>query len=102
MVTQGHSLLPPPLPQGMKRTIQCLQEQLQLVTMEAQEDFSHLSTTSRSLQEPTKDLQEKISRSVTFFLFSAFTLPASCHVALMLVLALQRLQLCGAPGFAPG
>ncbi|XP_075902228.1 kinesin-like protein KIF11 isoform X2 [Nelusetta ayraudi] len=46
---------------GMRRTIQCLQDQLQLITMEAQEDFSHLSTSSRSLQQPTQDLQEKIS-----------------------------------------
>lgn len=56
---------PPLLHQGMRRTIQCLQEQLQLVAMETQEDFSHLSSASRSLQEPTEDLQEKISRSVS-------------------------------------
>lgn len=82
----------------MKRTIQCLQEQLQLVTMEAQEDFSLLSTSSRSLQEPTESLQEKISRSASLppQRQPLFALPSRW------LFALQRVQLCGAPGFAPG
>lgn len=88
----------------MRRTIQCLQDQLQLVLMESQEDFSHLSTASRSLQQPTQDLQEKISRSVSSSsstsTVSSVTLPM-CHV-LTVAFSLQRMQLCGAPGFGPG
>lgn len=66
----------------MRRTIQCLQDQLQLITMEAQEDFSHLSTSSRSLQQPTQDLQETISRSVSSSSSSSstVTLPVFCVV----------------------
>lgn len=78
LLTCGRFLLP--LPQGMRRTIQCLQDQLQLISMEAQEDFSHLSTASRSLQQPTQDLQEKISRSVSSSSSSTVTLPVCCVV----------------------
>lgn len=85
----------------MRRTIQRLQEQLQLVTMEAQEDFSHLSTASKSLQKPTQDLQEKISRSVSSSSSSTVPLPV-CRVILMLAFSLQWMQLCGTPGFGPG
>lgn len=46
----------------MKQTIQCLQDQLNLLTMEAQTDYSALRSTSRSLQKPVQVLQENISR----------------------------------------
>lgn len=46
----------------MRQTIQCLQDQLHLLTMEAQQDYSHLCSASRSLQKPIADLQEKLSR----------------------------------------
>lgn len=48
--------------QGMKQTIQCLQDQLNLLTMEAQKDYADLRCTSRSLRTPVQVLQENISR----------------------------------------
>lgn len=48
--------------QGMKQTIQCLQDQLNLLTMEAQTDYTDLRSASRSLQKPVQVLQENISR----------------------------------------
>lgn len=48
--------------QGMERTIRCLQDQLQLLTMEAQNDFSNLRSASTSLQKPVQGLQENIRR----------------------------------------
>lgn len=48
--------------QGMKQTIQCLQDQLNLLTMETQKDYSDLRSASRSLQRPVQVLQENISR----------------------------------------
>lgn len=84
----------------MRRAIQCLQDQLLLVTKEAQEDFSHLSTVSKSLQQPTQDLQERISRPVSSS-SSTFTLRV-CHVVLTLTFSLQWMQLSGAPGFGSG
>lgn len=48
--------------QGMKQTIQCLQDQLNLLTMETQKDYSDLCSASRSLQRPVQVLQENISR----------------------------------------
>lgn len=49
-------------PQGMERTIRCLQDQLKLLTMEAQSDFSNLHAASTSLQKPVQVLQENIRR----------------------------------------
>lgn len=46
----------------MERTIRCLQDQLSLLTMEAQKDFSDLHSASTSLQKPVQDLQENIRR----------------------------------------
>lgn len=46
----------------MKQTIQCLQDQLNLLAMEAQKDFADLRSTSRALQKPLQILQENISR----------------------------------------
>ncbi|XP_069565424.1 kinesin-like protein KIF11 isoform X1 [Brachyistius frenatus] len=46
---------------GMKQTIQCLQDQLNLLSLEAQKDFSHLRSASRELQKPVQSLQEEFS-----------------------------------------
>ncbi|XP_045921769.1 kinesin-like protein KIF11 [Micropterus dolomieu] len=46
---------------GMKRTVQCLQDQLTLLTMEAQKDFTDLRSASKALQNPLQVLQENIS-----------------------------------------
>lgn len=46
----------------MKQTIQCLQDQLHLLSMEAEKDFTDLRSASRSLQKPLQVLQENISR----------------------------------------
>ncbi|XP_030298726.1 kinesin-like protein KIF11 [Sparus aurata] len=46
---------------GMKQTIQCLQDQLNLLSMEAEKDFTDLRSASRSLQKPLQVLQENIS-----------------------------------------
>lgn len=46
----------------MKQTIQCLQDQLNLLSMEAQKDYTDLRSSSRALQEPLHALQENISR----------------------------------------
>uniref|UniRef100_A0A671W8V6 Kinesin-like protein n=1 Tax=Sparus aurata TaxID=8175 RepID=A0A671W8V6_SPAAU len=42
-------------------TIQCLQDQLNLLSMEAEKDFTDLRSASRSLQKPLQVLQENIS-----------------------------------------
>lgn len=46
----------------MKQTIQCLQDQLNLLSMEAQQDYAELRSASRSLQNPLQHLTENISR----------------------------------------
>ncbi|XP_076599334.1 kinesin-like protein KIF11 [Chaetodon auriga] len=46
---------------GMKQTIQCLQDQLNLISMEAQKDYTDLRSASKSLQKPLQILQENIS-----------------------------------------
>ncbi|XP_028279012.1 kinesin-like protein KIF11 [Parambassis ranga] len=46
---------------GMKQTIQCLQEQLNHLAMEAQKDYTDLCSSSKSLQKPLCSLQENIS-----------------------------------------
>ncbi|XP_041644620.1 kinesin-like protein KIF11 isoform X2 [Cheilinus undulatus] len=46
---------------GMKQTIQCLQDQLNLLTMEVQKDYSDLRSSSKALQKPLQALQENIS-----------------------------------------
>lgn len=46
----------------MKRTIQCLQDELKLLTAEAQNDFSNLHSASKSMQKPVQILQENISK----------------------------------------
>ncbi|TMS04412.1 Kinesin-like protein KIF11 [Larimichthys crocea] len=46
---------------GMKQTIQCLQDQLNLLSMEAQQDYAELRSASRSLQNPLQHLTENIS-----------------------------------------
>ncbi|XP_058508009.1 kinesin-like protein KIF11 isoform X2 [Solea solea] len=46
---------------GMKQTIQCLQDQLNLLTMETQRDYTDLCSTSRALQKPLLSLQQNIS-----------------------------------------
>ncbi|KAM4730443.1 LOW QUALITY PROTEIN: kinesin-like protein KIF11 [Anableps anableps] len=46
---------------GMKRTIQCLQDQLSLVAMETQQDYSELRSASRALRAPAQSLQERLS-----------------------------------------
>ncbi|KAM6996885.1 kinesin-like protein KIF11 isoform 3-T3 [Tautogolabrus adspersus] len=45
---------------GMKQTIQCLQDQLNLLTMEVQKDYTDLRTSSKALQKPLQTLQENI------------------------------------------
>ncbi|XP_056903641.1 kinesin-like protein KIF11 isoform X1 [Takifugu flavidus] len=46
---------------GMKRTIQSLQDQLNLLTTEVQTDFFNLQSVSTSMQKPFQSLQENIS-----------------------------------------
>ncbi|XP_041865820.1 kinesin-like protein KIF11 isoform X2 [Melanotaenia boesemani] len=46
---------------GMKQTIQCLQDQLTLLTMQTQQDYADLRSASRALQTPVAKLQENIS-----------------------------------------
>ncbi|XP_029283274.1 kinesin-like protein KIF11 [Cottoperca gobio] len=46
---------------SMKQTMQLLQEQLGLLTVEAQSDYSHLRSASRALQKPLHVLQQNIS-----------------------------------------
>uniref|UniRef100_A0A3Q3E3M4 Kinesin-like protein n=1 Tax=Labrus bergylta TaxID=56723 RepID=A0A3Q3E3M4_9LABR len=46
---------------GMKQTIQCLQDQLNLLTMEVQKDYTDLRTSSKALQKPLQTLQENIN-----------------------------------------
>ncbi|XP_047207186.1 kinesin-like protein KIF11 isoform X2 [Girardinichthys multiradiatus] len=46
---------------GMKQTIQCLQDQLNLLTMETQQDYSDLRSANKALQTPAQTLQENIS-----------------------------------------
>ncbi|XP_070697514.1 kinesin-like protein KIF11 [Pempheris klunzingeri] len=46
---------------SMKQTIQCLQDQLNLLSMEAQKDYTDLRATSRALQKPVQTLQKYIN-----------------------------------------
>ncbi|XP_067466910.1 kinesin-like protein KIF11 isoform X2 [Thunnus thynnus] len=46
---------------GMKQTIQCLQDQLNLLTMETQQDYIDLRSASRTLKKPLQSLQENVS-----------------------------------------
>ncbi|XP_056251671.1 kinesin-like protein KIF11 isoform X2 [Seriola aureovittata] len=46
---------------GMKQTIQCLQDQLNLLAMETQKDYTDLRSASRALQKPLQSVQENIS-----------------------------------------
>ncbi|XP_023117335.2 kinesin-like protein KIF11 [Amphiprion ocellaris] len=46
---------------GMKQTIQCLQDQLNLLNMEAQKDYMDLRSASKAVQKPLQSLQENIS-----------------------------------------
>ncbi|KAM6915913.1 kinesin-like protein KIF11 [Xenentodon cancila] len=46
---------------GMKQTIQCLQDQLNLLTMQVQQDYTDLRSASKALQKPVQSLQENIS-----------------------------------------
>lgn len=46
----------------MKRTIQCLQDQFNLLVMEAQKDYTDLHSTSKALQKPLQSVQDQISR----------------------------------------
>ncbi|XP_078129710.1 kinesin-like protein KIF11 [Sander vitreus] len=46
---------------GMKQTMQLLQEQLNLLTMEAQKDYADLRSASNALQKPLQTVQENIS-----------------------------------------
>ncbi|XP_044228076.1 kinesin-like protein KIF11 isoform X1 [Thunnus albacares] len=46
---------------GMKQTIQCLQDQLNLLTMETQQDYTDLRSASRTLKKPLQSLQENVS-----------------------------------------
>lgn len=48
--------------QGMKQTIQYLQDQLNLLTMETQQDYTDLRSASRALKKPLQSLQENVSR----------------------------------------
>ena len=48
----------------MKQTIQCLQDQLNLLTMETQRDYTDLCRASKALQKPLQSLQEDFSRCV--------------------------------------
>uniref|UniRef100_A0A8C9Z4G6 Kinesin-like protein n=1 Tax=Sander lucioperca TaxID=283035 RepID=A0A8C9Z4G6_SANLU len=51
--------------QTVRQTMQLLQEQLNLLTMEAQKDYADLRSASTALQKPLQTVQENISRSVT-------------------------------------
>nr|XP_033468499.1 kinesin-like protein KIF11 isoform X1 [Epinephelus lanceolatus] len=46
---------------GMKQTIQCLQDQLNLLAMEATRDYTDLRSASKALQKPLQLLQENIT-----------------------------------------
>ncbi|XP_054456825.1 kinesin-like protein KIF11 isoform X3 [Anoplopoma fimbria] len=46
---------------GMKQTMQFLQDQLNLLTMEAQKDYTDLRSATKALQKPLQVLQENIS-----------------------------------------
>ncbi|KAM3606880.1 uncharacterized protein V6R79_025065 [Siganus canaliculatus] len=46
---------------GLKKTIQSLQDQLQLLASEAEQDYTQLRSTSRSLQKPLQALRDSIS-----------------------------------------
>ncbi|XP_026165926.1 kinesin-like protein KIF11 isoform X1 [Mastacembelus armatus] len=48
---------------SMKQTMQFLQDQLSLMTMEAQKDYTDVHSASRALQEPLQSLQENVSSS---------------------------------------
>ena len=105
----------------MKQTIQCLQDQLNLLSMEAEKDFTDLRSASRSLQKPLQVLQENISRWVrvkplickhTFRI--NVILPCSHNLEKEVLdslnrrvkefscLFVQRLRFSGASGLGPG
>lgn len=46
---------------SMRQTIQCLQDQLNLLTLETQKDYSDLQSASKSLNSPLQSLQHNIS-----------------------------------------
>lgn len=46
----------------MKRTMQCLQDQLELLTMEAQQDYTTLHSATTALQTPAQNLQQSFTR----------------------------------------
>ncbi|KAM3862858.1 kinesin-like protein KIF11 [Diretmus argenteus] len=46
---------------GMKETIQCLQNQLTLLAMETQKDYTDLRSATKALQKPLQNLQQNIS-----------------------------------------
>lgn len=48
--------------QDVKETIQCLQDQLNLLTVKVKKKFTGLYSASRGLQKPLQSLQEDISR----------------------------------------
>uniref|UniRef100_A0A3Q0S161 Kinesin-like protein n=1 Tax=Amphilophus citrinellus TaxID=61819 RepID=A0A3Q0S161_AMPCI len=50
--------------QKVGQTIQCIQDQLNLLAMEAQKDYTDLCSASRVLQKPLQSLQENISNAV--------------------------------------
>jgi len=46
----------------MKQTMQCLQDQLNLLTLQAQQDYTDLRSATKALQKPVVGLQENINR----------------------------------------
>ncbi|KAK2921541.1 kinesin-like protein KIF11 isoform X1 [Channa argus] len=46
---------------GMKRTIQCLQDQFNLLVMESQKDYASLRLTSKTLQKPIQTIHDNIN-----------------------------------------
>ncbi|XP_008320635.1 kinesin-like protein KIF11 [Cynoglossus semilaevis] len=50
---------------GMKQTLQCLQDQLNLFTMETQKDYSNLCSASKALRTPLQNLQHTVSSGCT-------------------------------------
>ncbi|KAM7408248.1 hypothetical protein PAMA_002108 [Pampus argenteus] len=46
---------------GMKQTIQCLQDQLNLLTIEAQQGYNDLCSASKALKKPLQSVQENVS-----------------------------------------
>uniref|UniRef100_A0A669EQN1 Kinesin-like protein n=1 Tax=Oreochromis niloticus TaxID=8128 RepID=A0A669EQN1_ORENI len=56
------TLLPVCFGQDMKETIQCLQDQLNLLTVKVKKKFTGLYSASRGLQKPLQSLQEDITK----------------------------------------